>query len=97
MTSTSLPSSLRLLADIISDAVDKIDASFNQANLEYPDLNAPFNPASPSEGASVAPDVIQAAMLVVAACGQLSATVKIPALTLYDTVGGVSWQDYSCR
>ncbi|KAF9494774.1 O-methyltransferase [Pleurotus eryngii] len=36
----------------------------------------------------MSPEVIQASMLAVAACAQLGATVKVPALTLYDVVGG---------
>lgn len=87
--SRSSPSLLRQLADIISASVDKIDASFAKNNLSYPSLDAPFNPASSSEAASMAPDIVQAGMLIVAACAQLGATVKIPALTLYDVVGGV--------
>ncbi|KAJ8462634.1 hypothetical protein ONZ45_g17866 [Pleurotus djamor] len=85
---SSLFSPLRQLANIISDSVNQIDAVFAKAETEYPSLDAPFNPASPSEQLSMSPEVIPPAMLIVAACAQLGASVKIPALTLYDIVGG---------
>ncbi|KAF4566231.1 hypothetical protein EYR40_001952 [Pleurotus pulmonarius] len=81
-------SPLRQLADIISASVTQIDAVFDKAGVEYPSLDDPFHPTSPSEQLSMAPEVIQASVLVGAACAQLGATVKIPALTLYDIVGG---------
>lgn len=83
-------SPLRQLADIISSAVDAIDAGCKELKADYPNLDEPFNPAAPSEAASMSPGVVPAAALVVAACAQLSATVNIPALTLYDAIGGVS-------
>lgn len=83
-------SPLRQLVDIISASVAQIDAIFDKAGLEYPSLDAPFDPASLSEQLSMAPEVMQASVLAVAACAQLGAAVKIPALTLYDIVGGVS-------
>ncbi len=84
-------SPLRQLADIISASVTQIDAVFDKAGVEYPSLDAPFDPTSPSEQLFMAPEVIQASVLAVAACAQLGAAVKIPALTLYDIVGGVRW------
>ncbi|KAF9494776.1 hypothetical protein BDN71DRAFT_1507447 [Pleurotus eryngii] len=86
-------SPLRQLADIISASVAQIDAAFDESGIDYPSLDAPFNPTSPSEQLSMSPEVIQASMLAVAACAQLGATVKVPALTLYDVVGGVSYCD----
>jgi hypothetical protein len=83
-------SPLRQLADIISASVDNIDAQLLQAKVGYPSLDDPFNPMSPSEAATANPEVVQSSFLVVAACAQLSAIVKMPALTLYDAVGGVS-------
>lgn len=82
-------SPLRQLANIISESVDRIDGIFAEANVQYPSLEHPFNPTSAAEGLSMSPDVIGAASLVVAACAQLSSTVNVPALTLYDAVGGV--------
>lgn len=87
--SRSTPSPLRQLADIISKSVDAIDASFTKSHLAYPKLDAPLDPASPSEAASMALDIIQAGMRIVAACAQLTATVRIPAHAVYDVAGGV--------
>ncbi|PFH49323.1 hypothetical protein AMATHDRAFT_147951 [Amanita thiersii Skay4041] len=81
-------SPLRQLANIISDSVDKIDQICQSAKCDYPSLDAPFNPGSPSEGLALTPEVIQNASLIVAACSQLSSTVNIPALSLYDAIGG---------
>lgn len=87
--STDLRSTLRQLADLISESVDKIDASFAQNNLQFPSLDEPLNPTSLSEAAAMSPDVIAASMVIVGACAQLSASVNIPALTLYGFFGGV--------
>jgi sugar phosphate isomerase/epimerase len=82
-------SPLRQLANIISESVEQIDAAMEKTNLEYPSLDVPFNPFSPAEAASMSHEVRAAAALAIAACGQLSAIVNIPAVTLYTTVGGV--------
>lgn len=37
------------------------------------------------------PAVIPAAIVIVSACAQLSATVNLPAMTMYDTIGGISF------
>lgn len=81
---------LRQLADIISGAIDNIDTNCNEMNVGYPDLDDPFNPVAPSEAASMAPENLHAAALVVAACAQLIATVNVPGFTLYNTIGGAS-------
>jgi hypothetical protein len=81
---------MRQLADIISSKVAEIDAVFEKQGLDYPSLDTPFTPGSPSEIGSMAPAVLQCSSLIVAACAQLSATLNIPALTLYDISGGVS-------
>lgn len=82
-------SPLRQLADIISQSVDKIDAELAKVGLNYPNLDQPFSPFSPEEGASMSPAVRQSAEFIVAACTQLSAIVGIPVLTLYNAAGGV--------
>ncbi|KAF9490045.1 S-adenosyl-L-methionine-dependent methyltransferase [Pleurotus eryngii] len=76
-------SPLRQLADIISASVTQIDAVFDKAGAEYPSLDAPFDPtSSESERLFMAPEVIHASALAVAACAQLGASVRILALTL---------------
>ena len=84
-------SPLRQLADIISSSVDKIDAHFDNLGLDYPSLDISWDPTSPSELASMSPAVVQASMLIVSACGQLSATVHSPSLTLFDAAAGVGY------
>jgi hypothetical protein len=84
-------SPLRQLADIVSSSVDKIDAHFDALGLDYPSLDIPWDPTSPSELASMSPEVVQASMLVVSACAQLSATVHNPSLTLFDAGAGVGY------
>jgi hypothetical protein len=83
-------SPLRQLVDIISCQVSEIEAIFEKQGVDYPSLNDPFVPSSQSELAAMAPDVIQCAMLVVAACGQLSTTLSQPGATLFTTSAGVS-------
>ncbi|KAF8989681.1 O-methyltransferase [Cyathus striatus] len=81
-------SSLRQLANIISSSVDKIDAIFQEYCAIYPDPNTPFDPMSPGEELSMSSETLQASALIVAACAQLSATVNVPALTIYSMIGG---------
>ncbi|KAJ8501510.1 hypothetical protein ONZ45_g12125 [Pleurotus djamor] len=88
MASANRISPLRQLSNLISESVGQIDAAFEKAGLEYPSLDAPFNPTTASEQLSLSPEAVQASMIIVAACAQLGATVKVPVLTLYDVVGG---------
>lgn len=82
-------SPLRQLADIISESVDKIDAIFAKDSLQYPVLDVPVDRASPSEAASMRPDIVAASMLIAGACAQLGATVNIPMMMLFNKCGGV--------
>jgi hypothetical protein len=84
------PSPLRQLADIISSQVSEIEAILEKQGVDYPSLDGPFVPGSRPELAAVAPNVMQCAMLVVAACGQLSTTLSPPGATLYTMSAGVS-------
>lgn len=87
----SSPSPLKQLSNLISASVDQIELHYkSNGNLQYPSLDAPFDPTSPSEVLSMDPAVIPAAMIIVSACAQLSATVNVPAMTTYDAIGGVS-------
>ncbi|KAJ8501504.1 hypothetical protein ONZ45_g12131 [Pleurotus djamor] len=88
MASFKKVSPLRQLSNLISDSVSQIDAAFKNANIEYPNLDLPLDPNDPSEQLSMSPEVVRPSMLIVAACAQLGATVKVPVLTLYDIVGG---------
>jgi hypothetical protein len=88
---TKTPSPLRQLANLISQSVDQIDAIFAKEGLAYPKLDDLFDPNSPGEALSMNPDVAKAAMVAVAACGQLNAVINVPAMTLFDAIGGVGF------
>lgn len=59
------------------------------STLDFPSLDLPFDPNSPSENLTSHPVVISAVNRIVAAAGQMSATVQIPFLTLCDAGMGV--------
>ncbi|KAK0437893.1 O-methyltransferase [Armillaria borealis] len=85
----SSPSPFKQLSNLISASVDQIESHYkSNSNLQYPSLDAPFDPTSPSEALSMDPAVIPATMVIVSACAQLSATVNLPAMTMYDAIGG---------
>ncbi|KAF9003361.1 O-methyltransferase [Cyathus striatus] len=85
---TKPESPLRQLANIITACVDDIEHILDKLHVSYPSLDAPFDPDSKEEEAAMIPDIAHSSALVVAACGQLSATLNVPALTLYDAAGG---------
>jgi len=58
--------------------------------LDFPSLDAPCDPNSLSEALTAHPTVITAINRVVAAAGQISATVQTPFLSLCDASMGVS-------
>ncbi|KAJ3999098.1 hypothetical protein F5050DRAFT_1565815 [Lentinula boryana] len=61
---------------------------------DFPSLDLPFDPNSPSETLTSHPMVISAVNRIVAAAGQMSATVQIPFLTLCDA--GMGFHLPSC-
>ena len=93
MSASSL-SKLRALAKIINDQVDAIESHLATQGLVYPDLDKPMDAGPPpvTEMALLAPEVIMPSMLVVAACGQLAASVKIPAMTMIESAHAVRQQ-----
>ena len=80
----SANTTLRRLSAIISDAVDKIEEQSANAGHPYPSLNEPFDPTNPSEALTVDPVVLQNTMLLIAAANQIIATVRLPAMSVYD-------------
>lgn len=66
--------------------------SLRQQHLDFPSLDAPWNPTSLSETLTQHPDVVAAINRIIAACGQMTATIQTPFLTLCDAVMGVSMQ-----
>ncbi|KAJ7080600.1 O-methyltransferase [Mycena belliarum] len=62
--------------------------------LDFPSLDAPYDPASPSEQLTTHPAVVAAINRIVAAAGQMAATVQVPFLTLCDA--GMGYHLPSC-
>ncbi|KAJ6555122.1 hypothetical protein DFH09DRAFT_924020 [Mycena vulgaris] len=56
--------------------------------LDFPSLDAPCDPVSPSERLTAHPAVIAAISCIVAAAGQMAATVQVPFLSLCDASMG---------
>ncbi|TRM58535.1 hypothetical protein BD626DRAFT_511396 [Schizophyllum amplum] len=52
--------------------------------LDFPSLSAPFDPDSPAERMVQEPDIVDAISRIAGACGQISAIVQLPFLTLCD-------------
>jgi hypothetical protein len=62
------------------------------ADLDFPSLDVPCNPSSLSELLTSDPTVLSAIGQIIAAAGQLTATVQTPFLTLCDAIMGVCCQ-----
>jgi hypothetical protein len=73
---------LRKLSDIISRAVDQIEAILAEKNLDFPSLDASFSVES--EVAREIPEVIVAANLIASAAVQLASVARTPAMTIMD-------------
>ncbi|TEB29709.1 hypothetical protein FA13DRAFT_1755487 [Coprinellus micaceus] len=56
--------------------------------VDFPSLDATFDPASPSETLTSHPKVMAAINRIIGACGQMTATVQTPFLTICDSVMG---------
>lgn len=77
-------SPLRVLSDIISDAVTKVDEQYAAANLEFPSLEETFDPKDPANTLLSNLNVTQNISLVVAAAEQLVASIRHPNWTTWD-------------
>lgn len=74
----------------------KTDASYHSFPLDFPSLDACCDPSSLSEMLTQNPDVIAAINRIIAACGQMTATVQTPFLTICDATMSVSPADPCC-
>ena len=94
---------LRALHAVIGAAIDEIDREYQSQSkqtglpLDYPSLDVPYyiskeNPpeVEKSEALRTEPIIFGAANKIVAACGQLTATVHKPFFSLVEGVQGVS-------
>lgn len=80
---------LRELLTILTQSVDAIEAAEKKTGKSFPDLNDPFNPASESEQFALTPEIIQASMIGSSAASQLSASLKLPGLSVVDRLTAV--------
>lgn len=84
-------STLRLLATLISDAVDQIESDYSSAGLEFPSLDDPFDPTQASNNLLFSSKISQQAAIIVGAAEQLSVTVRPPQNVIFETAFGVSF------
>lgn len=83
-------SQLRVLADLISDSVSRIDDIYASARLEFPSLNETFHASKPAEILMLSPDVMYKIKVAVAASEQLSVILRSPAAVAFELGMGVS-------
>lgn len=83
-------STLRILADIISEAVDTIEGVYTTAGQELPSLDDSFNPKAPAETLRQDPVVSAATLNLVAAAGQIAAVMQDPVLSALNNAHAVS-------
>jgi hypothetical protein len=79
-----MPSSLRILVDLISDAVTKIDEEYAAANVEFPSLKDVFDHRDRENVLLSKQSVNEQISIAVAAAEQLVATVRTPVATVWD-------------
>nr|GAT49961.1 S-adenosyl-L-methionine-dependent methyltransferase [Mycena chlorophos] len=79
-------STIRQLLQILTEAVDTLEAACQSAAVAIPDLCDPFTPAS--EAFREVPKAAEAASLIGAAALQLEAIVTPPQISLYRVVSG---------
>lgn len=88
---------LRALHSIIGESIDDIERVYRQASvdghtgkLDFPDPDKPLNASSPAERLVSHTDVVEAIKRIVAATGQLAASVQIPTYAVVETALAVS-------
>ncbi|KIK51637.1 hypothetical protein GYMLUDRAFT_78142 [Collybiopsis luxurians FD-317 M1] len=77
-------SSLRALAQIITDSIDVIEGRLTNASETFPSLDEPFDPSTSVESILVEPEMSRATSLIIAAAAQLTAAVRRPFQTIMD-------------
>ncbi|KAJ6523384.1 hypothetical protein DFH09DRAFT_1096651 [Mycena vulgaris] len=89
MQSQAIPT-LRLLANIITEAVKTMEAMYMRAEQHLPSLGIPFNPEDPAESLAQDPDVAAAVMEIIAAASQITATVTNPPMATLNAAQAVT-------
>lgn len=87
-----MASALQQLAGIITSGISTIESVYSAAGIPYPDLNN----ATPStqEDIPFNEDLAQTKAFVIAACGQLIASLQAPAQTLIQSAASVRALSY---
>ena len=83
-----MASTLQQLASIITSGISAIDSVYSAAGTPYPDLNDPT--PSKTKDVSFDEDLARTKALVIAACGQLIASLQAPAQTIIQSAASVS-------
>lgn len=84
--STSL-AELSQLATLINNSIATIQSTCTSKGLEFPDINAPFTPAS--ESFRYDPSISEAVSVAAAAAFQITAVLESPFSTIGHIFGGV--------
>lgn len=84
-------SSLSALSALISSGVASIEATYAKNGATFPSLEDPFRGPEP-----LGLEIMESAALVIAAAGQLIATLRLPPLSVIDAAAGVQTLLYFC-
>ncbi|KAJ6603387.1 O-methyltransferase, partial [Mycena vulgaris] len=87
-------STLRLLLNILSEAVSTLERVYADAGAPLPSLDEPFKREAPSEALKQNPDVAGAVKNIMAAATQMAATVSDPVVTVINS--GFAFHISSC-
>jgi hypothetical protein len=77
-------SPLRILSDLISEAVTHIDEQYTAASLEFPSLDVSFDAEQPASKLMSHPHIAKHVAIIVAATEQLSVSVRSPQRVVID-------------
>lgn len=80
--------SLQQLYSLIGESLKTLEGVFSDSQHTFPSLDEVYDPKDPSEALLLDPRVIEASNVIVSAAEQLTATVKLPYLSLCDAVMG---------
>jgi hypothetical protein len=83
-------STLRQFVDLISEAVDVIEDAYASAGVQFPSLDASFDPNQTSSALLFRPDIAKQAAIIVCAAEELSISVRPSQAVLLETGLGVS-------
>ena len=87
-----MTSTLQQLAGIIASGISTIDSTYRAGGVPFPDLNNAT--LSKPEDIPFDEDLVRAKALVIAACGQLVASLQAPAHTLLQSAASVGTSSY---